>query len=348
MLRLCSGLGASPGQIQKSSISSMASLLESVVQMINYNSTISSMASSLLESVVQMINYNSTISSMASLLESVVQMNNYNSKFINSTLIGYNNTLYSSSSWDSLNALARPHPSSLLLGKSYSSDVTGDGPALTLGERQWEPIIIDFSSLSVDKASSLLWQFAEETISLFCPGYSRQCVLYRQGYLSALPSLCGRDDLHSMSRRFISHGLNSLTVPEMQLLAFTSIESLISSWRRLPRSRSRSPDHHSWNRYLEYLATIASFGNECWIIAHASLCWLPMLVKTTTSSSVIDQYWEQMTLIRKKFVRRLQRSYPALSDWRSVVKYYPRIRRSSLARTTPRIVRQCAVTRACS
>jgi hypothetical protein len=143
-----------------------------------------------------------------------------------------------------------------------------------------------------------------------------------------------------MSRRFIYHGLNSLTVPDIQLLAFTSIESLISSWRSLPRSRSLSPDHQSWNRYLEYLATIASFGNECWIIAHASLCWLPMLVKTTTSSSVIDQYWEQMTLIRKKFVRRLQRSYPALSDWRSVVKYYPRIRRSSLARTTPRIERK--------
>jgi hypothetical protein len=149
-------------------------------------------------------------------------------------------------------------------------------------------------------------------ISTFSPGNSRQMFNFRKGYIAALPFFCGCSALYDATEKFFQYGVISLTAGELQLLACTSITSVIDVWHRRPRHHTRDKN---WEGYLDYLVQMARFGEECWILAHASLCWVftPSHESTAAPSERIfyGRLWEKMISLRHQFVRRLQRYHPS-------------------------------------
>jgi hypothetical protein len=62
------------------------------------------------------------------------------------------------------------HPSSLLLGKGFSSDITGDGPFPSYKpDRAWEPIHFNFQLIYARQASLLVRQFGSDSLYAFFP-----------------------------------------------------------------------------------------------------------------------------------------------------------------------------------
>jgi hypothetical protein len=125
-------------------------------------------------------------------------------------------------------------------------------------------------------------------------------------YLYTLLLYCGRLDFYDSVRRLCIHGVKTLDATDLLFISSTTMEDLLNTWRRTPRFRQKQD--RLWNQYLTFLDSVGPFGGECWLLVHASLCWLldPEFLITLPSALVFGHSWDKMLVMRSHFGRKLQ------------------------------------------
>jgi hypothetical protein len=145
----------------------------------------------------------------------------------------------------------RPHPSSVLLGKVYSSDVTGDGPYPYLPDHPWGSLLFNFQLFGARKASRIFLQFANDSLVTYFPKRLDEYFLVGNSYLYTILLYCGRLDILDSARRLFIHGVHTLDAIDLHLLAGRSMEDLLYTWKRTIRF-SQQQDR-IWNQYLSFM-----------------------------------------------------------------------------------------------
>jgi hypothetical protein len=223
----------------------------------------------------------------------------------------------------------RPHPSYLLFGKGFSSDTMGDGPSVSLGEKQWTSININFRLLTLTTATATLMDFTHAAVlSFFGRVKMQKWYIQPASYWYDFLAHSRRLDLLHSVKCFFDHGPAALTEDDIRLIAHTSMDDILRSWRG-----TRMPSHFSIRlvlfQYFSYLDSIGPFGDECWITVHASLCWLmdPLHTYSSPSPSMTSNVWQKMEKLRGNLISQLK-----------VLTQPRQWSLSEIARQTPRIV----------
>ena len=218
----------------------------------------------------------------------------------------------------------RPHPSSLLLGCGYSSDITGDGPpppsVLPAHLREskdhsssvwkWDPMSLHLLALLPHRSRvfQLVARFISKTHETFFRGQLGAKYLEGSQYQFHI--------LHHCHYSTLADSCSSGSLADaatLQLLLSTSMDDLLLSWRSHPPFSSSYGA--LWNQYLTYLSELGPFGGECWITVHSSLSWLldPAFIDVPPSAATIQLRWSQMRRLRIQLashVNKLIQSLP--------------------------------------
>jgi hypothetical protein len=185
---------------------------------------------------------------------------------------------------------SRPHPSSILLGKGFSSDSIGDGPPPPSSPRHfngdiyldsiesgpppqqtWDPLKLYLTTRLPPKfAISLLLDFCQTIHQHMCGHLAVDQFLGGPLYLSSILIYSHQQDLLLL----VLSLLNGEEVPiaDLYIIASTPMDSIITSWRNARKSQSTLGQH--WNQYFSRLDSMGPFAGESWITVHASLSWL--------------------------------------------------------------------------